>query len=221
MPWIRFFAVAAEAPMPVIPDDKTARWAASTRDALETRKHILSEAERLFRVYGYAKTTVADIADACRMSSANVYRFFASKSAINNAICERIITEDEAALLGIARLPLTAPERLKRLIVELNRRSLANFIDNKKVHEMVMVALEERWEAIQAHIHRVRDLFAALIEEGIAEGAFRRQDAQRAAECVCAAIAHLRHPVMLVQCMDDPGKSTPAEMADFIIRALT
>ena len=51
----------------------------------------LSEAERLFRVYGYSKTTVADIADAARMSPANVYRFFASKSDINNAICERII----------------------------------------------------------------------------------------------------------------------------------
>src|SRR6516162_119547 len=119
-------------------EDRSARLAASSLDAIETRNRILTEAERLFRVYGYSKTTVADIAEACRMSPANVYRFFASKSDINNAICERIIRDDEEALIGIARLPLPASERLTRLIVELHRRSMENFIQNKKVHEMVV-----------------------------------------------------------------------------------
>lgn len=206
--------------MPPLQDDRSSRLAALSLDALDTRKRILMEAERLFRVYGYSKTTVADIAEASRMSPANVYRFFSSKSAINNAICERIIAEDEEALNGIARLPLAASERLKRVVIELNRRSLQNFIDNKKVHEMVMVALEERWEAIRAHIHRVSDLVATIIQDGMASGEFRQQDAKRAAECSCAAMAPLRHPVMLVQCMDDLEKPTPSEMADFIIQAL-
>jgi AcrR family transcriptional regulator len=199
---------------------KSTELVASSRDALETRKRILTEAERLFRVYGYAKTTVADIAEATRMSPANVYRFFAAKSDINNAICERIIAEDETALIGIARLPLPAADRIRRLVLELNRRSMENFIDNKKVHEMVIVAMEERWEAIRSHIHRVSSLVAGVIEDGIAGGEFRRQDAKRSAECVSAAMAPLRHPMMLAQCMNDPEKATPAEMADFIIAAL-
>jgi AcrR family transcriptional regulator len=201
-------------------DERSARLAASSLDALETRDRILAEAMRLFKVYGYSKTTVADIADACRMSPANVYRFFTSKSAINNAICERFIADDEAALVAISHLPLAATERLKRLVIELNRRSMENFFDNKKVHEMVIVALEERWEAIQDHIHRVCDIVAGVIDDGIAKGEFRRQDSKRAAQCVCAAMAPLRHPVMLAQCMDDPDKATPAEMADFIVNAL-
>jgi hypothetical protein len=85
---------------------------------------------------------------------------------------------------------------------------------------MVTVALEERWEAIREHIHRVCDLFAGVIRDGIAAGEFRQQDVKRAAECVSTAMAPLRHPMMLVQCMDDPEKPTPAEMAEFIIRAL-
>lgn len=36
---------------------------------------ILDSAERLFRHYGYAKTTVADIARDLGMSTANIYRF--------------------------------------------------------------------------------------------------------------------------------------------------
>ena len=201
-------------------DDRSAKVAALSLDALETRNRILGEADRLFRVYGYSKTTVADIAEACRMSPANVYRFFASKSAINNAICERVIADDETALVGISRLPLPASERLKRMVIELNRRSMENFIENKKVHEMVTVALEERWESIRAHIHRVSDLFGTVIQDGIASGEFRQQDVKRAAECVSTATAPLRHPMMLVQCMDDPEKPTPSEMADFIVKAL-
>ena len=201
-------------------DKKTADLAAASRDALETRNRILTEAERLFRVYGYTKTTVADIAEATRMSPANVYRFFAAKSDINNAICERIIADDEAAVVGIARLPLPAADRIRRLVLELNRRTMENLMDNKKVHEMVMAAMEERWEAIQSHIHRVTGLITTIIEDGIAKGEFRPRDARRSAECVSAAMASLRHPMMLAQCMNDPDKATPAEMAEFIVAAL-
>jgi hypothetical protein len=63
-------------------------------------------------------------------------------------------------------------------------------------------------------------LIAGIINDGIASGEFRRQDAQRAAECVNMAIAPLRHPVMLAQCFDDPEKASPAEMAEFIVNAL-
>src|SRR6476659_8464670 len=102
------------------PDDRSAKLAVLSLDALETRNWILGEADRLFRVYGYSKTTVADIAEACRMSPAHVYRFFPSKSAINNAICERVIADDETALVGISRLPLPASERITRMVIELN-----------------------------------------------------------------------------------------------------
>jgi AcrR family transcriptional regulator len=201
-------------------DTRSAKQAALSLDAQETRKRILAEAERLFRVYGYSKTTVADIAEACRMSPANVYRFFESKSAINNAICERMLGEIDEALGAIARLPVAAPERLKRFILELNRWSMENLIDKKKVHEMVMVAMDERWEAIQAHIHRISDLLATIIENGIARGEFRQQDAKHAAKCASTAFAPLCHPVLLAQRVDDPDKATGPEMADFIISAL-
>ena len=68
-------------------DDRRADRTPQSADAQETRKRILDEARGLFRTYGYAKTTVADIAQACGMSPANVYRFFASKAAINDTIC--------------------------------------------------------------------------------------------------------------------------------------
>src|SRR5262245_9640899 len=78
----------------------------------DVRTRILDEAERLFRVYGYTKTTVADIARELGMSPANVYRFFPSKSAIHEALADRMVAEVEIGALRIARLPLSAEERL-------------------------------------------------------------------------------------------------------------
>src|SRR5271166_2360370 len=109
----------------------------------ETRARILTEAKRLFRHYGYAKTTVADIAEACVMSSANVYRFFPSKSAINEAICGMIFCEFERRLRMIATAEAPASERLTQFIELIARYTLETYTHEKKVHDMVVVAMEE------------------------------------------------------------------------------
>ena len=68
----------------------------------DTRQIIVDTAERFFRDIGYQKTTVADIAKSLRMSPANVYRFFDSKKSINEAVLERYMREQEAAIAKIA-----------------------------------------------------------------------------------------------------------------------
>jgi len=188
--------------------------------AIDTKARILEEAERLFRVYGYSKTTVADIADACGMSPSNVYRFFASKAAINEAICERIIATLESRLFTIVRLPRPASERLKLFIQELHRYTVEMLLDEKKVHDMVTAAIEEQWGTIVAHLDRTTALIAEILKDGMQAGEFRQQDAARAAECVAMAIAALKHPVIVAQCMDRCNQATAEEMAAFVISAL-
>jgi AcrR family transcriptional regulator len=56
----------------------------------DTRARIMDTAEALFRRLG-SKTAVADIAAELKMSPANVYRFFPSKNAIVEAICQRCL----------------------------------------------------------------------------------------------------------------------------------
>jgi AcrR family transcriptional regulator len=186
----------------------------------DTRTRILIEAERLFRHFGYAKTTVADIADACRMSPANVYRFFASKSQINEAICGRIMSDLEGQLRRIATADAPASERLTNFI-ELSARFIAEtLVQEKKVHDMVVVAMEEQWASIQRHLQATTAMIAGIVASGIASGEFRPQDPYRAAKCVHSCLAALQHPVVVAQCRDEPDMASPAEMAAFILSAL-
>jgi AcrR family transcriptional regulator len=193
---------------------------ASNATADETRARILKEAERLFRVYGYAKTTVADIAKACGMSSANVYRFFASKSQINEAICDLIISDFEARLHKIVVADAPASKRLAEFIELIAKHTAETLVDQKKVHEMVVVAMEEHWGSIERHLNAVTAMIAKIIESGMAAGEFEKRDVESTARCVKSSLAPFMHPVLVAQCRDNTNIASPQEVTNFILLAL-
>jgi AcrR family transcriptional regulator len=186
----------------------------------ETRTRILREAERLFRHYGYSKTTVADIAAACAMSSANVYRFFASKLEIVEAICNLLISGLEAELHKIAIAKEPASVRLTRCIELIARHTAETYVHDKKVHDMVVVAMEEHWGAIDRHLSAVEAMLASIIGSGIEAGEFRPQDPKQAAKTVHFAIVGYGHPVVAAQCATKREIPPPSEMAAFLLSAL-
>ena len=126
----------------------------------ETRLRIMEVAEEHFRRVGYAKTAVADIADALGMSPANVYRFFDSKSAIKDAICYRLLKQEHAMIEEIIASPEPAAVRLERIIVAINTYNRCQFVKEKRLHDMVEVAMAENWEAVQAHCDKIKGYYA-------------------------------------------------------------
>lgn len=186
----------------------------------DTRTRILQEAERLFRHYGYSKTTVADIARELGMSPANVYRFFPSKLAINEAICSQFLDERDAASLKIANGPGSALERIRSILLTIHTMTVSVLLDEKKVHEMVAVAMDEQWESIRVHIHRQIEIIARVVAEGMAAGEIAKGDASHVAKCLNQSFMSQIHPQMVVKCMSDPDTASAEDMLDFILRAL-
>lgn len=125
--------------MPPIPRPRTG----STAD--ETRSRILEKSEELFRRLGFAKTAVADIAGELGMSPANVYRFFASKNALVEAICQQHLARIHADLSQIARAPAPVADRLERFVIGILRYHKANFLHERRLHDIVLVAMEHSW----------------------------------------------------------------------------
>ncbi|MBJ7542090.1 TetR/AcrR family transcriptional regulator [Rhodomicrobium udaipurense] len=194
--------------------------AAQASTAETTRDRILSEAERLFRHFGYLKTTVADIADACGMSPANVYRYFGSKAEINEAICARIIAKLQAGLREIASGRGAASERLTLFIEHLSAHTRNTLINDRKVHDMVVVAMEQQWDVIEPHLRFIDEMVAEIIASGIASGEFRAQDPELAARRVVGAIIVCSHPVVVAQFGSNPRTPSASDMAAFVLTAL-
>jgi AcrR family transcriptional regulator len=190
----------------------------ATRQENVTR--ILDAAERLFRHYGYSKTTVADIARDLGMSPANVYRFFSSKIEIHQAICGRMLAASYQQAYDIRHLPITAAERLKRYVRTQYTTTVETMIDQEKVHEMVVVAIERDWHVIEKHIDSIQDLLAEVIREGIEAGEFVDQDPIVASRCFGAATMMLCHPIMVAECLTKTNRASVDDLIDFAVRAL-
>jgi AcrR family transcriptional regulator len=186
----------------------------------ETRLRIMEVAEEHFRRIGYAKTAVADIASELGMSPANVYRFFESKDAIRDAICNRLLEQEHAMVEEIIASPGTAAERLERIILAINRYNRCQFVKDKRMHEMVEVAIAENWEAVQNHCDALKGYYATVIAEGIANGEFANSDPAETAESFFVLCAGLCHPTLIAQNNDDDAESRARGAAALLVRSL-
>lgn len=188
--------------------------------APDTRSRILATADAYFREIGYQKTTVADIARTLKMSPANVYRFFDSKKAINEAVLERLIGESEAVVSGIADRPgLDATARLVAAIKALHDDCTRRCEACPRLHEMIEAAMAESWEVCRHHVARITAGFERIIRDGVARGEFEAADPAEAAACIHAAIARYTHPLLVGSSTLQPVPPVEA-MTAFLLRSL-
>ena len=186
----------------------------------ETRSRIMEVAEEHFRRVGYAKTAVADIAEALGMSPANVYRFFESKSAIKDAICYRLLKQEHAMIEEIIASPEPAAVRLERIIVAINTYNRCQFVKEKRLHDMVEVAMAENWDAVQAHCDKIKGYYAEVIAQGIASGEFAKLDPAETAKSFFLLCAGLCHPTLIAQNNDEGAEEIARGAATLVVRAL-
>jgi AcrR family transcriptional regulator len=189
----------------------------------DTRARIMAAAEALFRRLGFAKTAVADIAAELGMSPANVYRFFPSKNAIVEAICQRCLAEVEAKAWAVARCPGPAGERIERLILEILAFHKENHLTEPRVTDLVMAAIELSWGAIRAHKEVMRLAIETILRDGIASGEFEPVEPHETARLILLSVVAFTHPMMVQQCLDEgQDLETEARAAvRFILRAIT
>jgi AcrR family transcriptional regulator len=191
----------------------------------DTRARIIETAEALFRRLGFAKTAVADIAAELDMSPANVYRFFSSKNAIVEAICQRCLSELEQRAWAAARSRAPAASRMERLFLEIFHYHKDNLIVEKRVHDMVLVAMENNWDAIEAHTETIRTVIEVIIRDGIEAGEFEPVDARATSELIKRSMLHYCHPLMVAEALrerDEPQVEADVRASvGFALRAIT
>jgi AcrR family transcriptional regulator len=189
----------------------------------ETHARIIATAEALFRRLGFAKTTVADIAAELDMSPANVYRFFASKNAIVEAICKRCLSEVEEKAWTVARSKAPAATRMERLILEILAYHKENFVTEQRVNELVVAAVEQSWDAIRAHKDVMRNVVELILRDGIEAGDFEPVEPRETAELIMRSVLAFTHPLLVGQCVEE-GEDVEGQARSsvrFLLRAIT
>jgi AcrR family transcriptional regulator len=167
-----------------------------TEEPLDER--IARSAERLFRTFGYSKTTVADIAADVGISTAYVYRFYPSKLAVCERVCSLILDRLTDALWREAQSTLEPEDKLQRLFSRLAEETLRLLFEEQRLLEIVRVGLDEDWPRVEVYVQALAAVATHILEEGIARGRFRlRQPLPEAAEAIAAMLLVSAHPVLV------------------------
>jgi AcrR family transcriptional regulator len=159
------------------------------------REQILEAAKRRFSHFGYAKTTMAEVAADCSMSPGNLYRFFAGKL----DIAEAIATVEYQLYLEDMRKLLVAPgksagERLRDYFFEEMRHTYHMLEENPRIQEIASLIASERPQYADWMRASARRLLVELFDEAERNGEFRPDDKEYNAEMIQAATMKFRYP---------------------------
>ena len=189
------------------------------RSPEQTRDLILDVAWDLFRQLG-ARATVADVAKELGMSSANVYRFYPSKQALCEAVAARQLGAMGAQAREIANSGASAAERIRAISLMLYTGMRDQMTQEARVHEIVAVAINERWAPIEAFERGTAGLLAELIAEGQANKEFGPGDPYDLAITMLCACVSIHHPTLIATQREEKLAVPPDKLVDFALRAL-
>jgi AcrR family transcriptional regulator len=185
------------------------------------RDRILDAAVEVLRRYGPAKTGVVDVARALDMSHSNVYKHFASKSALFDAVAERWLARVVAPLTKITADKKTpAPRRLKAWLRALAEAKRKKALDDPEMFAVYNSITTLAHDVVAAHVAHLHEDIAEILRDGARENAWRIGDAEKSAALILNATARFHHPAMVAL---DEGKSDLKQLdalSDLLIAGL-
>ena len=164
-------------------------------EKLDTREQILHAAMERIKHYGYAKTTMAEIARDCDMSAGNIYRFFASKIDIAEAMARTLNMEINAQNAALVRSKGAPTEKMRLFHLTALTKTFEKLDNDAKVLEVAEVLARERPMFANEEMAQERVYLVQLLEQGIAEKAYAPiENPHFIAEMMQSATMKFRYP---------------------------
>ena len=151
------------------------------------RKRIASQAMILFAQKGFSKANIIDLAKACEMSPANLYRYFRNKQAIADAVVKLMLEDAEARVKRALEKPMDSVEaRLRHFVTEGVMCTVEGVRRAPKLTEIADSVFErpEGAALVEAAIARRHARVSALLQEGQRAGEFRDFDVSTTARAI-------------------------------------
>ncbi|MEH1169190.1 TetR family transcriptional regulator [Micromonospora sp. CPCC 205539] len=165
---------------------------------------ILDAAEEVLRRYGPAKATVLDVARALGVSHGSVYRHFASKAALREAVAERWLARVSTPLVEVATSAGPAAQRLRRWLAELSgtKRRMAREDPELFANFHQLAELSEG--VVTNHLEVLAGQLSLIVADGVAAGEFSVPDPAVAGRALLQATARFHHPAHRAE-WNEPG----------------
>lgn len=121
-------------------------------DGALTAEEILVAAEDALRRFGPEKANVVDVARALGVSHGTVYRHFASKAALRDAVMHRWLARISDPLAAIAASDVAPPLRLREWFTTLRRLKRAKAGDEPELFATYNALASDARDVVGAHV---------------------------------------------------------------------
>ena len=186
-----------------------------------TRDQILEAAEDVLRRYGPAKANVVDVARALGVSHGTVYRHFASKAALRDAVTERWLESVSGPLANVAGEQGPASERLERWLDGLVESKRRKAFDDPELFATYLDLTADSREVVKTHVAALIAQIARIVADGIAQGEFAVEDVEVAARAAFDATSRFHNPAHAAQWSDPGIDDAYAGVRALVLRAFT
>jgi AcrR family transcriptional regulator len=159
-----------------------------------TPERILEVTEDVLRRFGLAKATVVDVARALDVSHGSVYRHFPSKASLRQAVAKRWLDRVSSPLREITESKDPAPARLERWLRTLCLAKQKKVSEDPEMFATYLTLAREACSVVKAHKDGLIDQIAAIISDGVKQGAFDVTDAKASARAIFEATSRYQHP---------------------------
>ncbi|MFJ2442832.1 MULTISPECIES: TetR family transcriptional regulator [unclassified Streptomyces] len=186
-----------------------------------TAERILEATEEVLRRYGPAKATVVDVARVLGVSHGSVYRHFATKAALREAVTARWLSRTETTLRQIIDGPAEpGPEKLRRWLLALFDTKRHKAGDDPELFATFTVLLQDSSGVVDAHLTELEGQLTRIIEEGTREGEFSTADPAGSAGAVFAATARFHDPAYAPEWQKPTADAEFTAVCDLLLRGL-
>jgi len=186
-----------------------------------TPDRILDAAEQTLTRFGPAKTTVVDVARALGVSHGSVYRHFASKAALRDAVTGRWLDRVSAPLETIVGEDAPAPERLRRWFDRLIAIKRQKALAEPELFATYFAIFAESRAVVHTHVEHLSAQIAAIVEDGIARGEFAECDPATTGRAIFYATARFHDPAYAKEWNDPELDAAFDELWSLILRGLS
>lgn len=187
----------------------------------EICEKILDAANLRFQQYGFNKTTMAEIAQDCDMSAANLYRHFKNKMDIVAQLAAQCMNEGSLKLLNIINdEQRSASTRLKEFALCQLQHHYDEFVQRPKLNELVDIVCQQHQSLVEEKIATEIAMLARLITQGIQQGEFNSDNIERDAEALHSALSIVGTPFFIPMFPIEELKRKSEYLTQLILRGI-
>ncbi|MFI6517655.1 TetR family transcriptional regulator [Spirillospora sp. NPDC050679] len=182
---------------------------------------IVSATEEILRRHGPDKTTVLDVARQLGVSHGSVYRHFASKAALREAVIRRWLDQVRDELATAAHTPELPPaERLRALLTTMFATKWTKAREDPELFATFRGLAAEHSTVSSGHVDFLIAQIRDIIIDGVASGDFAAGEPEVIARAVLNATSRFHDPTHAAEWHSPETEADSAAVVSLILDGL-